>query len=322
MVRSSSTSTSSAHWLGQSCGHTDIRLAILGLIFMGHSINTRMVAVTRERSRSPAMDVIESIQNPLVKLLRSLERRKERRETGLFVAEGLVVLAAARLAGWTPEALIVDVEHLDDQAVQAAIAPHRVSGTRVVAASRRVTAVLSHQGNVTPVIAVFRQRMAAPPKPSAVSGTWICLDSPRDPGNLGTIIRTAHGAGAAGLMLLGNACDPFGREAVRAAIGSVFHLPLTTVTPEQLGRLARNWPGDVIAADQRSKEGFRPSYRRPALILLGSEGQGLSPALGAMATWRVAIPMPGGTESLNLAVAAALLLYQLLPVSADGAPSE
>ena len=91
------------------------------------------------------MDVIESTQNPLVKLLRSLDRRKERRETGLFVAEGLVVLAEARRAGWTAESLIVDVELLNEEAVQAALAPHRVAGTRLVAASRRVMSVLSSQ---------------------------------------------------------------------------------------------------------------------------------------------------------------------------------
>jgi RNA methyltransferase, TrmH family len=267
------------------------------------------------------MDVIDSTQNPLVKLLRSLDRRKERRETGLFVAEGLVVLAAARLAGWAAESLIVDVERLNEEAVQAAIAPHRVSGTRLVAASRRVMAILSHQENASPVIAVFRHRMAPPPKADEVSGTWICLESPRDPGNLGTIIRTAHAVGAQGLMLLGNACDPYGREAVRAAMGSIFHLPISVVTAERLSRLAGSWPGDVIAADQRSAEDFRRAYHLPALILLGSEGQGLSPAVSAMATRQVAIPMPGGTESLNLAVAAALLLYQLLPVSSGGIPS-
>ena len=268
------------------------------------------------------MDVIESTQNPLVKLLRSLDRRKERRETGLFVAEGLVVLAEARRAEWTAESLIVDVELLNEEAVQAALASHRVAGTRLVAASRRVMSVLSSQENVSPVIAVFRHRLVPPPQASEASGTWICLESPRDPGNLGTIIRTAHAAAATGLMLLGNACDPYGREAVRAAMGSIFHLPIAHVTQDRLGRLAGSWPGDVIAAEQRSRQDFRRSYRRPALILLGSEGEGLSPAVSAMATQQVAIPMPGGTESLNLAVAAALLLYELLPVSAGEGPSQ
>ena len=273
------------------------------------------------RHRVPAfpMDVIDSTQNLLVKLLRSLERRKERRESGLFVAEGLVVLGEAQLAGWTPESLLIDAERFGDEAVQIAIAPHRASGTRLVAASRRVMAVLSSQDNVSPVIAVFRHRQAPLPKPGEISGVWICLESPRDPGNLGTIIRTAHAADAEGLMLLGNACDPYGREAVRAAMGSIFHLPIAAITEERLKRLAGSWLGDIIAADPRATEDFRGSYRRPALILLGSEGQGLSSSVSALATRRVAIPMPGGTESLNLAVASALLLYELLPVS--GGPS-
>jgi TrmH family RNA methyltransferase len=177
--------------------------------------------------------------------------------------------------------------------------------------------VLSSQDNVSPVIAVFRHRLAPLPKPGEVKGTWICLESPRDPGNLGTIIRTAHAADAEGLMLLGNACDPYGREAVRAATGSIFHLPIAAITEERLKRLIGGWPGDIIAADPRATEDFRGSYRRPALILLGSEGRGLSSSVNALATRRVVIPMPGGTESLNLAVTAALLLYELLPVSAE-----
>jgi TrmH family RNA methyltransferase len=267
------------------------------------------------------MDVIESTQNPLVKLVRSLDKRKERRETGLFVAEGLLVLTEARRAGWTPESLIVDVERINEEAVQAAVAPHRVAGTRLVGASRRVMSVLSALENASPVVALFRHRMVRPPEADQVSGTWICLEAPRDPGNLGTIIRTAHAAGAEGLMVLGNACDPYGREAVRATMGSIFHLPIAAITEDRLGRLAGSWQGDVIAADQRFREDFRRAYRPPALILLGSEGEGLSAVIAAMATQRVAIPMPGGTESLNLAVAAALLLYALLPVSAGGAPS-
>src|SRR5262245_28414971 len=267
------------------------------------------------------MDVIESTQNPLVKLLRSLAKRKERRESGLFVAEGLVVLGEAERAGWTPEALLVDAERLGEEAVQIAIAPHRAAGTRLVAGSRRVMTTLSSQDNVSPVIAVFRHRTAPLPRTEEIAGTWICLESPRDPGNLGTIVRTAHAAGAQGLMLTGNACDPYGREAVRAAMGSIFHLPIASVTEEALARLAGAWPGDIIAADPRAGEDFRGSYRRPALILLGSEGRGLSPSVRALATRPVSIPMPGGTESLNLAVAAAVLIYALLPVSPGGAPS-
>ena len=127
--------------------------------------------------------------------------------------------------------------------MQAALAPHRVAGTRLVAASRRVMSVLSSQENVSPVIAVFRHRLVPPPQASEASGTWICLESPRDPGNLGTIIRTAHAAAATGLMLLGNACDPYGREAVRAAMGSIFHLPIAHVTQDRLGRLAGQLAG-------------------------------------------------------------------------------
>ncbi len=184
------------------------------------------------------------------------------------------MLGEAQLAGWTPESLLVDAERLGEEAVQIAIAPHRASGTRLVAASRRVMAVLSSQDNVSPVIAVFRHRLAPLPNPGEVSGTWICLELPRDPGNLGTIIRTAHAADAEGLILLGNACDPYGREAVRAAMGSIFHLPIATITEERLKRLAGSWPGDIIAADPRATEDFRQSYRRPAMIMLGSEGAG------------------------------------------------
>jgi len=134
----------------------------------------------------------------------------------------------------------------------------------------------------------------------------------RDPGNLGTIIRTADAVGAAGVILVGTSCDPYSRECVRATMGSIFAVPLVKMTREAFLAWCRGWPGDVVGTHLNCDEDFRKaSYRAPALLVMGSEGPGLSEPLVKACTRLVKIPMAGQLDSLNLAVATALMLYQI-----------
>jgi TrmH family RNA methyltransferase len=138
------------------------------------------------------------------------------------------------------------------------------------------------------------------------------LEEVRDPGNLGTIIRTADAVGASGLILVGQCTDPYSREAVRATMGSIFNVPLAATDRAGFLSWVARWPGDVVATTLAAREDFRKAaYKSPVLLLMGSEGPGLSDALAAIATRRVKIPMAGKLDSLNLAVATALMLYQL-----------
>lgn len=242
------------------------------------------------------METITSPHNPVVKLIRSLDAKRQRRETGLFAAEGAEVLARARREGWSPEYLVSE----------RAIEPW--GQARRLTVSRPILESLSGQRNAPDVIGVFRQRFTASP---AEDDLWLGLETMRDPGNLGTIIRTADAVSAAGLMLIGACCDPYSREAVRASMGSIFSVPLVKLTLDKFLGVARTWPGEIVGTHATSPEDYRRGYALPVLLLIGSESTGLSESLLQACHARVKIPMTGGTESLNAAVAAALMLYEI-----------
>jgi len=256
---------------------------------------------------------VTSLQNERVKLIRSLHMRKVRRETGLFLAEGASVLVAARDAGWKPRMLVflsgaaagIQRELLDWA---------QGAGAECLEVSEAVLGKLAARDNPQTMLGVFEQCWSRAPAPDSVPDhyVWVGLETIRDPGNLGTIIRTVDAVGASGVSLIGNCVDPYSREAVRASMGSVFNVPLSRMTvAECLAWMAR-WPGDIAGTHLGAREDFRArGYRTPTLLLMGSEGPGLSPELSAACTRLVRIPMAGRLDSLNLAVAAALMLYEI-----------
>jgi len=270
--------------------------------------------VTSEPSKRGIVRPVSSLQNDRIKLVRSLELRKARRETGLFVAEGAALLVAARDAGWKPEMLLFRAGTGHAGVTGEILEWALDAGAECLEVTEAVQAKVASKDNPQTVIGVFSQRWIEPsvmltPAPHA---TWIVLEEVRDPGNLGTILRTADAAGAAGIALAGTCCDPFSSEAVRASMGSVFALPLVRLTLDELRTLARGWHGDVVATHLDATADFRQvTYRDPALLVMGSEGPGLSDATAAVCTLRVKIPMAGRLDSLNLAVATALVIYEI-----------
>ena len=239
--------------------------------------------------------VITSPHNPTVKLIRSLAEKKHRQETGLFMAEGYNVLDRARNEGWEPEYLL-STRSMD---------PWGTAKQMVV--DERVMSTLSGQKNVSPMIGVFRQRWLTSVKPQ---GTWLALEDLRDPGNLGTIIRTADAVAVSGIILSGQSCDPWSPDCVRATMGSIFGMPLVRMTTAELIATCRGWPGEVAGTHLAATVDFRKSYGAPTLIVMGSEGKGMSRELAEACSTLVRIPMKGGAESLNVAVATALMLYE------------
>ena len=132
------------------------------------------------------------------------------------------------------------------------------------------------------------------------------------PRNLGTIIRTADAVGAVGLLLIGNCCDPYSHEAVRASMGSIFNAPLARADTEAFLAWVKTWRGDIVGTHLDATEDFRaPRYRLPALLVMGSEGPGSRPPCAAACSRLVKIPTTGRLDSLNLAVATALMLYEI-----------
>ena len=260
------------------------------------------------------MRTITSLQNERVKLIRSLEMRKVRRETNLFVAEGTSVLVTAREAGWTPRMLVFLAGSAQSGFAHGLLAWAEAASAECLEVSEAVLAKLAAKDNPQNMLGVFEQRWASEPLAEQVApeSLWVALEAIRDPGNLGTIIRTADAVGASGVALIGASCDPYSREAVRASMGSIFNVPLLRIDQDRFLAWAAEWKGDVVGTHLSGREDFRAvPYRAPTLLAMGSEGPGLSPALATGCSRLVKIPMAGRLDSLNLAVATALMLYEI-----------
>ena len=269
---------------------------------------------SRSDRDAPASRVITSLTNDRVKLIRSLDMRKARRETGLFVAEGASVLMTARENGWRPQILAHGAEARESRAHRELIDWALREGTEGLEVSHAVLEKLAAKENPQNLMGVFEQRWAALPetKTLAKSALWVALDEIRDPGNLGTIIRTVDAVGADGVILVGNCCDPYQREAVRATMGSLFAVPLVKVERAAVVDWAKTWPRDRIGTHLDATADFRDGgYKGPTLLLMGREGPGMSDEVAAVCNRLVKIPMAGRLDSLNLAVATALMLYEV-----------
>lgn len=261
-----------------------------------------------------APHIITSLQNDRIKAIRALDMRKVRKETGLFVAEGASLIMSGRDAGFIPATLVYRPDAEMTGLLRGLVAWAGRSGADVLEVTEAVLGKIASKDNPQTMLAVFRQRWSEPPTPEALSvhETWIALEDVRDPGNLGTILRTAHAAGAGGICLVGNCCDPFALECVRATMGSIFSVPIVRMSRAAFLSWRSGWPGDVIATHLDGATDFRRGgWTGPTLILMGSEGPGLSAELAASASQRVKIPMAGTLDSLNLAIATALVLYEV-----------
>lgn len=257
---------------------------------------------------------ITSLTNDAVKAIRALEMRKTRRETGLFVVEGTSILVSARELGFKPETLVYLAGSAAAGIPKGLVDGALKSGAECLEVSAQVLEKLSGKDNPQTMLGVFRQAWHEPPQPPALSSddAWLALEEVRDPGNLGTIIRTADAFGVRGVILVGSCADPYSREAIRATMGSIFAVPLIRMPHENFAALVAAWPGDTIGTHLDAREDVRSaSYRGPVLTIMGSEGPGLSPGLTAACKRLVKIPMAGRLDSLNLATATAITLFEI-----------
>lgn len=255
--------------------------------------------------------LITSLTNDTVKAVRALHMRKEREQSGRFLAEGLKFIGEALDQGRTPRLLLVGQDARPHPLLDRARAETLKSGGEVVAVTHPILAKVSRKENPQTVLGVFDQAYtdldALDP---TTAPAWVALEQVRDPGNLGTIIRTADAAGAGGVILIGDCCDPFSTEAVRATMGSVFAVRIARASAEDFLAWRARWPGSVIGTRLDATHGYRDApVRAPALILMGNEQAGLTDRLAAACDLNVKIPMRGRADSLNLAIATGVMLY-------------
>ena len=260
----------------------------------------------------PAFEHVTSTANDTVKLLKSLDRKKERQETGLFLAEGAHFVAEALAHGWTPACAFADIAAADRPQIRDLLERMRASGARVLTTTEKVLAAVSGKDNPQSVVAAFHQRLT-PLQELRAGGRsrFVALYEVRDPGNLGTVIRTADAAGCDGVILIGTTCDPFSVEAVRATMGSLFAMPLATAGRDAVEAWRARGTERVVGASMRRGPGHDAAqYGERSCILMGNEHSGLPVAVEATCDELVRIPMMGRAESLNLASAASVMIYE------------
>ncbi len=254
--------------------------------------------------------LVTSAGNPIIKDIRALSQKKFRDSSGRFVAEGLQLVRYALDADWPIEIFVYTGAAMSETAVQQAAAASKAAGALLLEVNAAVLSRLSRRDNPQSVIGVFRQAKA-PLAEVGRTGLWVALEAVRDPGNLGTIIRTMDAAGGAGVVLVGQCCDPFSPEAVRATMGSVFHVPLAVAPVAAFIKQAKSAHVPMIGAHLTGATDFRDTpYPDPCLVIMGNEQKGLSAPLAAACDKLVQIPMTGQAESLNLAVATGLMIYE------------
>ncbi len=260
------------------------------------------------------MRQITGFSNPLVKRVKSLRDKKHRRREGLFLAEGLRILTEARDMGVLPEMLFFAPEGASHPLARALMAATEAAGGDVIETSADILSKLSGKDNPQTLIGVYRDRLtplAALDRTAAP--IWIVAQALRDPGNLGTILRTGDAVGAGGLILIDDCVDPFSVEAVRASMGALFTQTISMARWEEFIAWLRAGPGTLAALSLRTDTDYQAArYPAPTFILVGNEAQGLPAAYEDACDLRVKMPMRGKADSLNAAVATAVMAYEVL----------
>lgn len=257
---------------------------------------------------------ITGFSNPTVKHLRALREKKHRKAAGRFLAEGLRLLTDARESGHLPELLVMAEGREGHPLLNTLEHAVLASGGEVIETSPDILSKITGKDNPQAVAGVFKQfdtTLEALDRSRAQ--IWLVAQALRDPGNLGTMLRTGDAVGAGGLILIDDCADPFSVEAVRASMGAVFTQAIAQARWEEFLPWLRSGNGQLVAASLRDAVPYRGApYAAPCFILVGNESQGLPDSYEAACDLRVTMPMKGRADSLNAAVAGAVLAYEVL----------
>lgn len=246
--------------------------------------------------------------------MRSLREKKHRRDEGLFLAEGLRILTEAADSGFIPEFIFFAKNLAHHHLIEKLIELVEAKGGEVIETDRDILAKLSGKDNPQTVIGVYREFDTSLDRlDRSTANIWIVAQALRDPGNLGTILRTGDAVGAGGLILVDDCVDPFSVESVRATMGALFTQRIATARwPEFLAWL-RAGPGQLVGTSLHATQDYQaPSYAIPTFILAGNEAQGLPADYERECDLLVRMPMLGRADSLNVAVATAVMAYEVL----------
>ncbi|AIQ65508.1 rRNA methyltransferase [Paenibacillus stellifer] len=255
---------------------------------------------------------IMSPQNARVKEWAALQEKKHRDRQGKYIVEGIHLVQEALLAEADVEVLAYDL----DKGMPAELAGllQAVSGMETVAVSAAVIAKCSSTGTPQPVFAIVRKAKNAAEEALLGPGALVMvLDGVQDPGNVGTIIRSADAAGADGVVLGRGCADLYNPKTIRSTMGSMFHLPVVEADLAELLPKAREHGALLVSTSLQGEDScYSHDFRGSQWLLIGSEGRGISPETAAQVDKSIIIPMRGRAESLNAAMAATILLFEAM----------
>ena len=258
--------------------------------------------------------MITSANNPRIKQARALRNRKERRRSGLYLVEGLYHLGAAQEAGAPVDYVLYSPESLTAAFGLEVLGRWQEQGLPCHPTRPEVLAKLSDKESPPAILAVVQQEWTNLEDLAPQNFNWgVALQTPQDPGNLGSILRSLDAAGASGLILLDGGVDPFHPSAVRASLGALFWHPLVAATSEQFLSWAQGLGYNLYGSSAHGNRAYDQldGFHDPAILLLGNERQGLSSQLAAACLHVLRLPMEGHVTSLNLSVAAGILLFHM-----------
>ncbi len=257
-------------------------------------------------------ELLTSLSNPLVKQARKLRQRKERAETGLFLVEGIHHVGEAAEAGWDIQSVLYAPDLLTSDFARDLILRLETKNVRTQSVSRYVMDSLAEKDNPTGILALVSQRARTlGGLPVTDVSSALALVSPQDPGNVGSILRTLDAVGAQALFLLDLGVDAYHPSVVRASMGALFWIPVIHAAFDDFIAWARRGGLQLIGASAHAETDYRNAQVTPPWVLmLGSEQKGLSDAQLKACDLGVSLPMRGRASSLNLSVAAGILLYE------------
>lgn len=268
------------------------------------------------------MELLSSSQNPRVKRWASLKDRKYRERYGLYLAEGIRLVRAYLEADAPMEALLFDSYAVrgDELLALAETAERRgIPAFELTAATLTAVTDTEHPQGVVAVARLPRWEAAGVLAPAARKSAACCADvvlvadGVRDPGNLGTMLRSAHAVGCRAVVVTAGSVDPFHPKVVRGSMGALAGIPALRLTSEEAVSELRRYGYRLLVADGHAKANlYEIDVAGPVAWVVGGEAQGHSDTWGREADGRAALPMPGGGESLNAAMAATVLLYETL----------
>ena len=251
--------------------------------------------------------LISSPGNPLIKQARALRQKKGRNESGLFLVEGIHHVGEVMEAGWDIESILYSSGVLTSPFAHELISRYSFNPQPVTA---QVMESLADKDNPQGIIAMVHQRKSQLKDVKPVSRA-VALVSPQDPGNVGTILRSMDAVGADALFLLDGGVELYHPSVIRASMGTLFWKPIVQTSFDNFRDWAQAGKYQLIGSSAKADLDFRtPVPQNPWILLLGNEQKGLSPEQSAACFVTVSLPMQGRVSSLNLAVAAGVLLYQ------------